>query len=117
MRTAAVHCGRKMISVGQEASIQTVHERVWHLERSPWHAAWRRAVGLVGLTGYIVLAAWSGSPWQRSAAQPALRVTATLPGGLLLFWWLQRLLLGSRVAWPRLLPGAVATMAGPPATH
>ncbi|MET9618630.1 ribonuclease BN [Kitasatospora indigofera] len=93
------------------ASVQTVYERIWQLGRSPWHAVWRQALGLAGLTAYILVAAWSGSPWRRSAAQPALRLTATLLGGLLFFWWLQHLLLGSRVPWPRLLPGAVATMA------
>ncbi|MFC6600037.1 ribonuclease BN [Kitasatospora paranensis] len=101
-----------VFGVSLMASIQTVYERIWHLDRGPWHAAWRQALGLAGLTGYILVAAWSGHPWQHSAAQPALRLTATLLGGILLFWWLQRLLLGSRVAWRRLLPGAVATMAG-----
>ncbi|MFF1868452.1 ribonuclease BN [Kitasatospora herbaricolor] len=93
------------------ASVQTVYERIWQLDRSPWHSVWRQALGLAGLTAYILVAAWSGGPWRHSAAQPALRLTATLLGGLLLFWWLQHLLLASRVPWLRLLPGAVATMA------
>ncbi|MDQ0312901.1 membrane protein [Kitasatospora herbaricolor] len=93
------------------ASVQTVYERIWQLDRSPWHSVWRQGLGLAGLTAYILVAAWSGSPWRHSAAQPALRLTATLLGGLLLFWWLQHLLLASRVPWRRLLPGAVATMA------
>ncbi|MFF1796641.1 ribonuclease BN [Kitasatospora sp. NPDC058263] len=93
------------------ASVQTVYERIWQLERGPWHAVWRQALGLAGLTAYILIAAWSGSPWQGSAAQPALRLAATVLGGVLLFWWLQRLLLGARVPWLWLLPGALATMA------
>ncbi|MEU9304541.1 hypothetical protein [Streptomyces sp. NPDC048269] len=32
--------------------------------------------------------------------------------GTLFFWWSQRLLLGSRIAWTALLPGAAATMLG-----
>ncbi|GAA1249530.1 hypothetical protein GCM10009665_45400 [Kitasatospora nipponensis] len=99
-----------VFGVSLMASVQTAYERIWQLSRGPWHAAWRQALGLAGLTGYIVIAAWSGDPWRHTWVQPALRLTATLLGGILLFWWLQHLLLGARVPWARLLPGAVATM-------
>ncbi|MGF1430349.1 YhjD/YihY/BrkB family envelope integrity protein [Kitasatospora sp. LaBMicrA B282] len=93
------------------ASMQTAYERIWQLPRGPWHTAWRQAIGLAGLIGYVVLAAWSGNPWSGTDAQPTLRITATVIGGALLFWWLQRLLLAARVPWRTLLPGALATMA------
>ncbi|MEY9846670.1 membrane protein [Streptacidiphilus sp. BW17] len=92
------------------ASVQTALERIWKLPRGPWHTTWRQAVGLAGLIGYILIAAWSGVPWQQTVLQPTLHVVATIFGGVALFWWLQWLLLGSRVSWGRLLPGAVATM-------
>ncbi|WP_329561549.1 ribonuclease BN [Kitasatospora sp. NBC_01266] len=93
------------------ASMQTAYERIWELPRGRWHTVWRQAVGLAGLIGYVVIAAWSGEPWSSSFAQPTLRIAATVLGGALLFWWLQRLLLGGRVAWLTLLPGALSTMA------
>ncbi|WP_236656598.1 YhjD/YihY/BrkB family envelope integrity protein [Streptacidiphilus jiangxiensis] len=92
------------------ASVQAAYERIWSLPRGPWHTTWRQTVGLAGLIGYILLAASSGIPGQHTALQPALRVVATVVGGVALFWWLQWLLLGSRIPWSRLLPGAVATV-------
>ncbi|MFF2144733.1 hypothetical protein [Kitasatospora sp. NPDC058190] len=64
-----------------------------------------------GVTAYLVIAAWSGVPWRRTAAQPVPRILATLIGGLLQFWWLPHLLLGRRVPWRGLLPGAAFTVA------
>ncbi|MEU9079255.1 YhjD/YihY/BrkB family envelope integrity protein [Kitasatospora sp. NPDC004745] len=92
------------------AAVQGVYERIWGLDRGPWHAVWRQAIGLAGLTGYLVLAAWSGSPWRHSGLQPTVRILASVVGGVLLFWWLQRLLLAGRVPARDLLPGAVATV-------
>ncbi|MCY0928907.1 hypothetical protein OTB20_22375 [Streptomyces sp. H27-H1] len=40
------------------------------------------------------------------------RGCVTVAIGTVFFWWPQRLLLGGRVAWTALLPGAVATMLG-----
>ncbi|AUG81667.1 hypothetical protein CFP65_7062 [Kitasatospora sp. MMS16-BH015] len=91
------------------AAIQGVYERIWGLDRGPWHAVWRQVLGLAGLTGYIVLAGWSGTT---PLAQPALRILGSTVGGLLLFWVLPYLLLAGRVPSRQLLPGAVATMLG-----
>ncbi|GAA1190365.1 membrane protein [Kitasatospora gansuensis] len=92
-------------------AVQNAYERIWRVESAAWHAVWRQVLALAGLIGYVLVAAWSGVPWDGTAAQPALRATATLIGGVLFFWWLQWLLLGSRVGWRTLLPGAVATVA------
>ncbi|WP_331745053.1 YhjD/YihY/BrkB family envelope integrity protein [Kitasatospora sp. NBC_01300] len=99
-----------VFGVSLMASVQGVYERVWELDRGPWHAVWRQTLGLAGLIGYIVLAASSGMPWHHSAVQPSFRIAVTTVGGLLLFWWLQHLLLAGRVPTRQLLPGAVATM-------
>ncbi|MER5352104.1 YhjD/YihY/BrkB family envelope integrity protein [Kitasatospora sp. NPDC002551] len=101
-----------VFGVSLMAAVQGVYERIWDLERGPWHAVWRQTLGLVGLVGYLGLAAWSGAPWQRTGVQPAFRIVVSAVGGVLLFWWLQRLLLAGRVPARELLPGAVATMAG-----
>ncbi len=101
-----------VFGVSLMAAVQGVYERIWQLDRGPWHAIWRQTLGLAGLIGYIVLAAWGGTPWRHSAVQPTFRIVATTVGGVLLFWWLQRLLLAGRVPLRDLLPGAVATMVG-----
>ena len=46
--------------------------------------------------------------WRRS---PAGALAAAL-SAVLFFWWSQRTLLGGRIAWSALLPGAVATALG-----
>ncbi|MCC9305745.1 YihY/virulence factor BrkB family protein [Kitasatospora sp. RB6PN24] len=99
-----------VFGISLTSAIQVAYERIWHLRAGSWHQVWRQALALGGVTAYLVIAAWSGVPWHHTAAQPALRVLASLAGGLLLFWWLPRLLLGTRVPWRRLLPGAVATV-------
>ncbi|MFJ5228621.1 ribonuclease BN [Kitasatospora sp. NPDC088391] len=93
------------------SAVQSGYERIWRLERGPWHSVWRQTLALAALVGYIVLAAWIGSPWRGTPLQPALGITVDSVGGILLFWGLQRLLLAGRVPGRRLFPGAVATMA------
>ncbi len=92
------------------AAVQTGYERIWRLRGGAWHAAWRQAIGLAGLVGYLLAASWSGVPGQGTVVQPTLRLAVTLGGGLLFFWWAQRLLLGGRVGWRPLFPGAFATI-------
>lgn len=91
-------------------SVQGVYQRIWRTDRGSWHAVWRQTLGLAALVGFIVLAAWSGSPWRGSAAQPTFRIGVTITGGLLLFWWLQHLLLAGHVPARDLFPGSVATV-------
>ncbi|GJF33197.1 hypothetical protein KNE206_58970 [Kitasatospora sp. NE20-6] len=92
-------------------AVQNAYERIWLRTPGAWHAAWRQVVGLAALVAYVLAAAWSRVPWHGTPAQPALQLTTALGGGVLFFWGLQRLLLGSRVPWRALLPGAVATVA------
>ncbi|MGW7458842.1 ribonuclease BN [Streptomyces sp. NPDC054797] len=87
--------------------MQSGYERVWDLPPARWWARWRHALWLAGLVGVLYLSAIT-SPWRESPARGLIAVAI----GTLFFWWSQRLLLGGRVAWAALLPGAVATMLG-----
>ncbi|MGW2992408.1 ribonuclease BN [Streptomyces sp. NPDC001193] len=87
--------------------LQSGYERIWDLPPSRWWARWRHALWLGVLLAVLYLSAIS-SPWRESPA----RGFVTVAIGTLFFWWSQRLLLGGRVGWPALLPGAVATMVG-----
>lgn len=94
------------------ASVQIGYEKVWGLSVGPWHKVWRQAVWLAALTAYLYAEVQSGVVLQHYWWQTTTRLLLTLFFGILFFWWGQRLLLGSRVSWLALLPGAVATMLG-----
>ncbi|MFH8387619.1 YhjD/YihY/BrkB family envelope integrity protein [Kitasatospora sp. NPDC018058] len=90
--------------------LQRLCERSWHLPHlSGRLAAWRwlawLLVWLVGLT--VQGQVRSGFGVGRGLGVFLYLVTATL-----LWWWTQHLLLGGRVPWLPLLPGAALTSAG-----
>jgi membrane protein len=85
-------------------AVQTGYERVWELPAGRWHSLWRHLVWLAGLIGFLLGSAHLPAGW--------LRPPAVTGGSVLFFWWSQRLLLGGRVGWRELLPGAVATTIG-----
>lgn len=87
--------------------VQSGYEKVWDLPPARWRARWRHVLWLAALIGVFFLSAFNPA-WRQSP----VRGTVALLGGVLFFWWSQRLLLGGRVAWRALLPGAVVTMAG-----
>ncbi|MER7196368.1 ribonuclease BN [Streptomyces sp. CB01635] len=89
------------------AAVQSGYEKVWDLPPARWWARWRHVVWLAVLIGFLFLSAITPL-WQ---AAPARGVITAL-SGTLFFWWSQRMLLGGRVSWVALLPGAVTTMAG-----
>ncbi|MEU1707079.1 ribonuclease BN [Streptomyces sp. NPDC005706] len=96
-----------VFGVSFAGSVQNGYERVWGLAAGPWHRVWRQATWLVVLTGYL---------YQEVQTRPALhgtaRIVVSVLSGVLFFWWGQRFLLGGQVNWRRLLPGAIATVAG-----
>ncbi|MGR4880206.1 ribonuclease BN [Streptomyces sp. LARHCF249] len=87
--------------------LQGGYEKVWDLPRARWWARWRHVVWLAGLIGVLYLSAITPL-WREHPARGMVTVLI----GTLFFWWSQRLLLGGRVPWPALLPGAVSTMLG-----
>ncbi|WP_035840737.1 YhjD/YihY/BrkB family envelope integrity protein [Kitasatospora azatica] len=92
------------------SALQRSYERIWQLSAGPWHTVWRQVVGLAALIAYILLTTWRGVLPHHATATTALRAAVSVLGGVLYFWWLQHLLLGGRVAWRTLLPGAIATV-------
>lgn len=89
------------------AAVQIGYEKVWGLTPARWWARWRHALWLAVLTGFLFVSATSAL-WRRSPVGGVLAVLSAVA----FFWWSQRLLLGGRVAWRALLPGAIATTAG-----
>ncbi|WP_405445046.1 ribonuclease BN [Streptomyces erythrochromogenes] len=87
--------------------LQAGYEKVRDLPPARWWARWRHVLWLAALVSVLYLSAIT-SPWRESSG----RGFVTVAIGTLFFWWSQRLLLGGRVAWTGLLPGAVATMLG-----
>ncbi|MBB4795784.1 YhjD/YihY/BrkB family envelope integrity protein [Streptomyces nodosus] len=94
------------------SSVQTGYEKIWHLPAGRWHTVWRRTVWLAALTAYLFAEVQSGTVLGSGTVQSVVRILLTILFGVLFFWWGQHFLLGSRVPWSALLPGAVATMLG-----
>jgi len=85
-------------------AVQTGYEKVWELPPGRWHTVWRHLVWLVVLIGYLLLSSHIGPG--------PTRLAVAVVGTVLFFWWSQRLLLGGRISWSALLPGALATGVG-----
>ncbi|MEU9981776.1 YhjD/YihY/BrkB family envelope integrity protein [Streptomyces sp. NPDC050856] len=91
--------------------VQTGYEKVWELPAARWHTMWRHLVWLALLIAFLLLSAHVASrPAQ--GGELAWRGTVAVVSTVGFFWWSQRLLLGGRLPWRALLPGAVATVIG-----
>lgn len=89
------------------AAVQTGYERIWDLPPACWWASWRHVVWLGVLTGYLFLSATTTLRREPLAGGAVASLSAVL-----FLWRSQRLLLGGRIRWRALLPGAVATVIG-----
>ncbi|MGN9790125.1 ribonuclease BN [Streptomyces sp. OZ13] len=89
------------------AVVQAGYEKVWDLPQARWWARWRHVVWLGALTSYLF---FSATTTLRREAPVGVFTTAL--SAVAFFWWSQRMLLGGRVAWRALLPGAVSTVVG-----
>ncbi|MFI8902668.1 hypothetical protein ACIGO7_31555 [Streptomyces virginiae] len=87
--------------------LQSGYERIWDLPPAGWWARWRHVLWLSMPVVVLYMSAIT-PPWRDSP--PRGFVTVVI--GTMVFCWSQRLLLGGRVGWLALLPGAVATMIG-----
>ncbi|MET3988250.1 YhjD/YihY/BrkB family envelope integrity protein [Streptomyces sp. PvR034] len=93
------------------SAVQTGYEKVWDLPTARWHTMWRHVVWLALLVVYIALLVLIPAP-SDDAIGTVLGTAGDLFGTCVFFWVSQRVLLGGRVRWPALLPGAVATSLG-----
>ncbi|NWF25701.1 YihY/virulence factor BrkB family protein [Streptomyces sp. PKU-EA00015] len=89
------------------SAVQTGYEKVWDLPTARWHTMWRHVVWLALLILFLVV--FVNLPEPDSVVAIVLTMIADLLGTIVFFWVSQRLLLGGRVRWRALLPGAVAT--------
>jgi membrane protein len=99
------------------ATQQRWFELVWSQSRAPMlRSVLRQVAWVAGLCAYLVIVLYAG----RAGHGVGQHVHAGRPAGplvqfgvsLLFFWWSQHLLLGGRLAWRRLLPGAIGMAAG-----
>ncbi|MEU6892621.1 YhjD/YihY/BrkB family envelope integrity protein [Streptomyces sp. NPDC046557] len=93
------------------SAVQTGYEKVWDLPTARWHTMWRHVVWLALLVCYLALLVEIPAP-SEDALGIAIGTVSDLAGTVLFFWTSQRLLLGGRVRWRALFPGAVATSLG-----
>lgn len=91
-------------------ALQSVCERCWDMPKAGARmAAWRWLAWLLGWLAAMLFQAplrhgFGGGTW--------LGVLLSLVTAVLLWWWTQHLLLGARIGWMPLLPGAVLAGVG-----
>ncbi|WP_377267220.1 YhjD/YihY/BrkB family envelope integrity protein [Peterkaempfera sp. SMS 1(5)a] len=86
-------------------ALQRVCERAWRLPRSGFRvSAWR---WLVWLLVWLVVLVGQGSLRNAFGIGPVLGLPLAALVSVALWWWTQHLLLGGRVPWRPLLPGAL----------
>ncbi|MGW5615275.1 ribonuclease BN [Streptomyces sp. NPDC003877] len=89
-------------------ALQAVCLRCWRLPRTPLRAAvWRWPLWLLGWLAYLLVQ----GPRDGFGLGPVAGLTLSLLSATLLWWWSQHLLLGGRVGWGPLLPGAAPAAA------
>ncbi|MEV0095334.1 YhjD/YihY/BrkB family envelope integrity protein [Streptomyces sp. NPDC050738] len=88
-------------------ALQRVCERSWHLRAAGLKLViWRWVAWLVVLLVALIA---QGALHDGFGTGAALGIPLSLAASVLLWWWTQHLLLGGRVPWLPLLPGALLT--------
>ncbi|KOU77803.1 ribonuclease BN [Streptomyces sp. MMG1533] len=91
-------------------ALQAVCERCWHLPRTPVRAAvWRWLLWLLVWLGVLLVQAPLRSGFGGGAV---IGWVLSVLSATLLWWWSQHLLLGGRIGWRNLLPGALLAGTG-----
>ncbi len=99
-----------LFAIGWPAELQRGYEAIWSLPSRGLRDLWRPLFWLMSLFVLIALAISTGAI---ASAGLGVLVTGlvTIPALLVWTWWTQHLLLGGRVSWPELIPGALTTTA------
>ncbi|WP_405942023.1 YhjD/YihY/BrkB family envelope integrity protein [Streptomyces sp. NBC_00207] len=91
-------------------ALQMTCERSWHLPKAKARlAAWRWLAWLLVWLGALL---FQGPVQSAFGAGPVGGFLLAVISGTLLWWWTQHLLLGARIPWLPLLPGAVLAGTG-----
>ncbi|WP_405486165.1 YhjD/YihY/BrkB family envelope integrity protein [Streptomyces sp. NBC_00096] len=91
-------------------ALQRTCERSWHLPKAKVRvAAWR---WLAWLVVWLVALLFQGLVQTAFGAGRATGFALVVVSGTLLWWWTQHLLLGARIPWLPLLPGALLAGVG-----
>ncbi|GCB48446.1 hypothetical protein SNL152K_5770 [Streptomyces sp. NL15-2K] len=91
-------------------ALQAVCERCWHLPRTPVRAAvWRWLLWLLVWLGVLLVQAPLRGGFGGGAV---IGGVLSVLSATLLWWWSQHLLLGGRIGWRDLLPGALLAGTG-----
>uniref|UniRef100_A0AAU2K0G8 YihY/virulence factor BrkB family protein n=1 Tax=Streptomyces sp. NBC_00049 TaxID=2903617 RepID=A0AAU2K0G8_9ACTN len=91
-------------------ALQYTCERAWHLPKAGARLAAWRWFAWIGVWMSALL--FQGPIQEAFGAGRILGAVIALVSGTLLWWWTQHLLLGARVPWLPLLPGAILVAGG-----
>jgi membrane protein len=86
-------------------ALQRVYQYAWDLPKLGLRGAWRTVIWFAGLICYLFVIGGVVHIIDNQGISTPLAAA----GGFLLWWWTPFLLLGGRVTWRALLPGAVLT--------
>ena len=91
--------------------LQRTYERVWRLETLGLRGILRGLVWIGGFAAWLAFVVPSRD-WLRDLGGPMFYVIVTVAASTVLWTWTPYILLGGRIPWRRLLPGAVVAAAG-----
>jgi membrane protein len=86
-------------------ALQRVYQYAWDLPKLGFSGVWRGLVWLIGIICYLGVIGSVAHVIHNDAVTTLMSAGA----GFMLWWWTPFLLLGGRVCWRALLPGAVIT--------
>jgi membrane protein len=109
--TALSALGTMLWALSWPVELARGYEAIWDLPHRGMQDLWRALPCLASFVGVVTLSTVSGSA-AAGEAGAMIASLVSLPVAFLWSWWSQHLLLGARVPWRALLPGAVATAIG-----
>jgi membrane protein len=105
-----------VLGTGVAATQQRGYSLIWGLPGIGLRGVWRHVVWTIGLAGYTALILGASQLGDGFPDLPALglvvRCSVTLAASLIFYTWSQHLLLGGRISYRRLLPGATFIAVG-----
>src|ERR1700712_3367220 len=105
-----------LFGTGVAATQQRGYEGLWSLPRAGIRSMWRQGVWVVGLLAYCFVILNAGRLGHHSDGKlhtgVVFRTIAQFFVSLIFYLWSQHLLLGGRVCWRKLMPGAACMALG-----